>query len=177
MATDPEVDQLRAAVSCAVVLERAGYKLDERESSQKSLKYRRGSGETVIVNHDGKGWWDTGSQAKGDVFTLAQHLDPSLNFGQVRRELRQLVGMAPAFPPAERAPRERAETLPPELRWTARKPVRGKFRIRVKSGHKPYPAAEVSVPTRIVLAIGKIAACLRTSSATRCRVQTSTPSI
>ena len=123
MATDPEVDQLRAAVSCAVVLERAGYKLDERESSQKSLKYRRGSGETVIVNHDGKGWWDTGSQAKGDVFTLAQHLDPSLNFGQVRRELRQLVGMAPAFPPAERAPRERAETLPPELRWTARKPV------------------------------------------------------
>ena len=124
MAGDAEIDQLRAAVSCAVVLERAGYKLDDKESSRASMKYRRGAGETMIVNHDGKGWWDTGGSAKGDVFKLVQHLDPSLNFGQVRRELRQMVGLAPAYPTAERAPKERTEpALPPELRWATHKPI------------------------------------------------------
>ena len=42
------------------------------------------------------------STAKGDVFDLVQHLDPSLNFGQVRKELRRLVGVAPTFPEALR---------------------------------------------------------------------------
>jgi hypothetical protein len=123
MASDVEIEQLRAAVSCAVVLERRGYRLDEQESSRRSLKYRRGKGETVIVNHDGHGWWDTGSTAKGDVFTLVQYLDPGLNFGQVRRELRDLVGIAPTFQPTERITRDKGEHVPPELLWTARKPV------------------------------------------------------
>ena len=123
MASDDEIEQLRAGVSCAVVLERHGYQLDERESSRRSLKYRRRPGETVIVNHDGRGWWDTGSTAKGDVFTLVQYLDPGLNFGQVRRELRDLAGVAPTFQPAERATRDKGEHVPPELLWTARKPV------------------------------------------------------
>ena len=90
-----EIEQLRAGVSCAVLLERAGWKLDERESSRANMKYRRGEGEIVIVNHDGHGWWDPGSTAKGDVFKLAQHLDPRLNFGQVRRQLRELSGISP----------------------------------------------------------------------------------
>ena len=123
MAGDAEIERLRATVSCAVVLEKAGFKLDEKESTRKSMKYRRGAGEIIIVNHDGQGWWDTGSTAKGDVFKLAQHLDSSLNFGQVRRELRGLVGVEPSFPPVERAPRERTEHLPPELRWRTHNPV------------------------------------------------------
>jgi len=92
---DPEIEQLKAGVNCAALLEKigGGYKLDERESSRHNLKYRRGAGEIIIVNHDGKGWWDPGSTAKGDVFNLAQHLDPSLNFGQVRRALREMVGI------------------------------------------------------------------------------------
>ena len=118
-----ELDQLRASVNCAVLLERAGWKLDDKESSRANLKYRRGAGETVIVNHDGRGWWDTGSAAKGDVFKLAQHLDPSLNFGQVRRQLRDLIGLTPSFPAAERVPKDKAPSLPAELRWMTRKPV------------------------------------------------------
>ena len=53
--------------------------------------YRPGEGEIVIINHHGHGWWDPQGSAKGDVFDLVQHLDPSLNFGQVRKELRRLV--------------------------------------------------------------------------------------
>ena len=123
MAFDAEIEQLRAAVGCAVLLERHGYKLDQQESTRASLKYRRGEGETIIVNHDGKGWWDTGSAAKGDVFKLAQHLQPGLNFGQVRRELRNLVGMAPAYPSAQRPSKPKAGRLPPGLRWLGRSPV------------------------------------------------------
>ncbi len=118
-----ELEQLRAGVSCAVLLEKAGWKLDQRESSRANMKYRRGEGEIVIVNHDGRGWWDPGSQAKGDVFKLAQHLDRQLNFGQVRRQLRELVGLAPSYPAAERAPKDKAPALPPGQRWAAHKPV------------------------------------------------------
>lgn len=123
MAGDAEIEQLRAAVSCPVLLERKGYKLDMRESSRNNPKYRRGAGEIIIVNHDGQGWWDPNSTAKGDVFTLAQHLDPSLNFGQVRRELRELVGLAPTFPPVDRPTAAREPRLPPDLRWTTHKPL------------------------------------------------------
>lgn len=119
-----ELDQLRAEVSCAVVLERAGWRLDRRESSRANLKYRRNAGEIVIVNHDGRGWWDPGSTtAKGDVFALTQRLHPGLNFGQVRRQLRELAGVSPSFPAAQRAAKERAPKPPPGLRWAAHKPV------------------------------------------------------
>ena len=123
MAGDAEIEQLRAAVSCPLLLERKGYKLDTQESSRNNPKYRRGAGEIIIVNHDGQGWWDPNSTAKGDVFKLAQHLDPSLSFGQVRRELRRLVGLAPSFPPADRQPAERGARVPPDLRWAAHKPL------------------------------------------------------
>ena len=85
-----EVDQLKAAVHCATVLERQTppWRLDRGESTRRALKYRRGQGEIVIVNHDGRGWWDPShATAKGDVFSLVQHLDPGL-------ELRR--GAAPA---------------------------------------------------------------------------------
>ncbi len=123
MAGDAEIDQLRASVSCQVLLERKGWTLDKRESSKQTQKYRQGAGQIVIVNHDGKGWWDPLSQAKGDVFKLAQHLDPSLNFGQVRRDLRQLIGLSPTYPVAERETARREPAMPPELRWTAHKPI------------------------------------------------------
>ena len=123
MTTDAEIEQLRGMVSCSVLLERKGWTLDARESSRNNPKYRRGAGEIVIVNHDGQGWWDPGSTAKGDVFALAQHLDPLLNFGQVRRELRQLVGLTPNPEVVARRPSLRDASPPPELRWTGRKPV------------------------------------------------------
>ena len=119
---DPEVEQLRAAVNCAVVLEKAqsGWTLDKAESTQRCLKYRNGA-QIVMVNHEGKGWWDPHSEAKGDVFGLVQHLEPRLNFGQVRRELRKLVGLAPSYPSFERMRRSRHADEPPAVRWASRR--------------------------------------------------------
>jgi len=98
-----EVEELRAGVNCAMVLEKATppWLLDPKESSERCLKYRRRAGEIVIVTHGGAGWWDPNSDAKGDVFRLVQHLEPSLNFGEVRKLLRPLAGIRPEFTPAE----------------------------------------------------------------------------
>jgi hypothetical protein len=84
---DAELELFRQSVDCVAVLERmvGGWRLDVRESTRRALKYRRGEGEIIIVNHDGRGWWDATGSAKGDVFNLVQHLDPSLNFGGVRK--------------------------------------------------------------------------------------------
>ena len=123
---DAELESLRAGVSCAVVLERLPppWQLDQRESTRRCLKYRRGTGEVLIVNHDGRGWWDPMSRAKGDVFTLAQHLDPGLNFGQVRRLLRPFVGLSPAYPALPRRRERQAPPVPVAQRWARRAPVR-----------------------------------------------------
>ena len=117
---DAELIQLRAGVGCAVLLERGGYRLDRRESTRRCQKWRRGAGEIVIVVHDGRGWWDPCSDRKGDVFSLAKHLEPGLTFGQVRRVLSHLLGIIPCFPTAPAAKREEAPGLPLPQRWSAR---------------------------------------------------------
>ena len=80
-----EVEELRAGVNCATVLEKATppWLLDRKESSKRCLKYRRGAGEIVIVTHGGAGWWDPNSDAKGDVFRLvaAPRAEPQLRRG------------------------------------------------------------------------------------------------
>src|SRR5208337_2062766 len=95
MSDDAELAFLRA-VSCSVVL---------------------------IVNHDGRGWWDPLSQAKGDVFRLVQHLEPGLTFGHVRQVLRRLVGIAPPYPALVRKPQGRGAVSLDE-RWAARPRLR-----------------------------------------------------
>ncbi|MBV9749413.1 MAG: hypothetical protein JO157_11420 [Acetobacteraceae bacterium] len=54
-----EAGELKEKVSCAVVLERlgTGWVLDKAESTRNCLKYRCGA-EVLIVNHQGRGWWD-----------------------------------------------------------------------------------------------------------------------
>ena len=106
---DPEIEDLRAKVHCAVVLERTPppWKLDRKESTRLSLKYRRDKGEILIVSHAGRGWWDPTSDAKGDVFGLVRRLEPTLSFGHVRKRLREFAGLAPRFPPVDRAGGER----------------------------------------------------------------------
>ena len=93
---DAELETLRS-VSCVVLLEQLPppWALDRRDGARRCLRYRRGAGEVLIVNHDGRGWWDPQSECKGDVFDLVQHLQPGLHFGQVRRVLWEFVGIAP----------------------------------------------------------------------------------
>ncbi len=123
-AHNEELVQLKAAVSCALLLERGGYSLDRKDSTKHCLKYRRGAGEVVIVNHGGQGWWDPMSDAKGDVFILVQHLNPGLNFGQVCKHLRGLVGMVPSYPEAERMREPREPSKPPIKLWSGRRRLR-----------------------------------------------------
>ena len=122
---DQEIEDLRDKVHCAVVLERTPppWKLDRKESTKLSLKYRRGKGEILIVSHGGRGWWDPASDAKGDVFGLVQRLEPGINFGHVRKRLRDFAGLAPSFPIAERTGRRKASDRPVAERWADRKAV------------------------------------------------------
>jgi hypothetical protein len=126
MNPDSELDLFRAKVNCAAILENFGqpWRLDARESTRRALKYRRGEGEVLIVTHEGRGWWDPQSSAKGDVFTLVQHLDPSLNFGHVRQVLRRFVGMTPRYTPAERGRGGQGDARSVADRWVSRPRLR-----------------------------------------------------
>ncbi len=126
MPDDAELQAFRAGVNCAAVLERmvGGWMLDKRESTRRALKYRRGEGEVLIINHDGRGWWDPMSDARGDVFNLVQHLEPGLNFGQVRRVLRDFLGIAPTYPAHLRPANGREGDPTPAERWRSRPRLR-----------------------------------------------------
>ena len=122
---DTEMEQLRT-VSCAALLERLPppWQLDKAESTKNCLKYRRGRGEIILVTHEGRGWWDPGSAtARGDVFNLVRHLQPDLNFRQVRKLLGEFVGIAPSFPPHKRNRERQGPPAPAAERWAKRRPV------------------------------------------------------
>lgn len=139
-----ETERLKASVSCAALLERLPpvWRLDRAESTRRSLKYRRGPGEIVIVNHDGRGWWDPLSKAKGDVFTLVQYLDPSLTFVGACRVLRGLAGITPASSAARHARRTVGTDIPVEQRWE-RRPLlsHGSAAWRYLAGQRGLPAS------------------------------------
>jgi hypothetical protein len=125
-AEDAELEQFRRGVNCAALLEgwSPSWRLDRKESTRRALKYRREEGEVLIVNHDGRGWWDPQSTAKGDIFDLVQYLDPNLNFGQVRRELRRFVGVAPTFPLVLSNRTKNEPGVPIVTRWMTRPRLR-----------------------------------------------------
>ncbi len=143
-----ENEGLKASVSCAALLERLPpvWRLDRAGSTCRSLKYRRGPGEIVIVNHGGRGWWDPLSEAKGDVFTLVQHLDPSLTFAGACRVLRGFAGITPASPAAVRARRTAEPDVPVEQRWE-RRPL-----LSHGSAAWRYLAGQRHLPERILIA-------------------------
>ena len=148
---DEEVERLRAAVSCATVLERLvpGWRLDKAESTRRALKYRGGPGEIVIVTHDGGGWWDPHKLpaepgGRGDIFCLVQRLDPTLNFGQVRKVLRGLVGIAPTYPAFIKRRRGDDNAFPPAQRWE------GRYRLRRGSPTWRYLTEERCLPACVL---------------------------
>jgi hypothetical protein len=147
-AEDAELERFRRGVNCAALLEgwSPSWRLDRRESTRRALKYRREEGEVLIVNHDGRGWWDPQCTAKGDIFDLVQYLDPKLNFGQVRRELRQFVGVAPTFPPALSGRAKSDPVVPIATRWMTRP------RLRRASAVWAYLAGARRLPAKVLRA-------------------------
>ena len=119
-----DIEELRGRVGCAAVLETGGFAIDLKESTRKAVKYRRGD-DIIIVIHDGKGWFDPLSDAKGDAYSLVQHLD-GCDFLEAFVQVASLVGFEPREPEWKRQSRgtEPDQSIPD--RWGARrKPWRG----------------------------------------------------
>lgn len=113
-----DIEDLREKVSCEALLQSAGWSIDEKESTRRALKYRRGDGEILIVIHEGKGWFDPLSDAKGDVFSLASHLG-GYGFSEALDAVAGLVGFVPTAQVWKR-PARRKTTQSFADRWQSR---------------------------------------------------------
>ena len=133
-----DIEELKERVPCAAVLEKAGFAIDLKESTRKAVKYRRGDA-IVIVIHDGKGWFDALSDAKGDVFSLVEHLD-GVGFAEVLQRVSDLVGFVPSPPAWTRPPRPHDPDLGVAERWRARRvPWRGSMTWRYLHDERGLP--------------------------------------
>ncbi|RWP22865.1 DUF3991 and toprim domain-containing protein [Mesorhizobium sp.] len=133
-----ELEELKEKVPCDAVLEHWGFALDLKESTRRAMKYRRGDA-IIIVIHDGKGWFDPLSDAKGDVYSLVQHLD-GCDFLEAFVQVASLVGFVPSEPAWTRQPREREPDLSLPERWRARpKPWRGSATWRYLRDNRHLP--------------------------------------
>lgn len=120
-----KVEELKDRVTCAAVLEKAGFAIDLKESSRRAVKYRRGDA-IIIVIHEGRGWFDPLSDAKGDVYTLVSHLD-GVGFAECLDRVAELVGFVSSKPVWIRPGREHDVELAVAERWRRRR--------------KPWPAS------------------------------------
>lgn len=139
-----QIEELKEKVGCAAILAHAGFALDRRESTRRALKFRRAD-EIVIVVHDGRGWWDPHSEARGDVFRLVSHLE-RLRFPEAVERVRGIAG-SPTLK-VDLVPRR--SRLAPEAgiaeRWAARRP------IWPSSSAWRYLAKERAIPANILAA-------------------------
>ncbi|NKJ39494.1 DUF3991 and toprim domain-containing protein [Rhizobium sp. SG570] len=114
-----KLEELRDRVLCAALLEQAGFAIDVKESTRKAAKYRRGA-EIVIVIHGGRGWFDPLSDAKGDVFGLAEHLD-DVTFVEALDRVADLVGVIARDPVWSRSAGKPAPCISVLERWAKRR--------------------------------------------------------
>lgn len=133
-----EIEGLREKVGCAALLEKDGWKVDVKESTRRAIKYRRDS-DIVIVIHQGRGWFDPLSPAKGDVFSLAEHLGAD-GFVEACDHVADVVGFVPSAPAWQRPARPKALASISE-RWGHRfKPRPGSPAWRYLTGERALPA-------------------------------------
>ncbi|HML43922.1 MULTISPECIES: DUF3991 and toprim domain-containing protein [Xanthobacter] len=133
-----DIEELRSRVPCAAALQKAGFAIDLKESTRRAVKYRRGD-DIIIVIHHGKGWFDARSEAKGDVFSLVEHLD-GVGFVEVLQRVSDLVGFVPNEPVWTREAREHDPDLGIPDRWRARRrPWPGSMTWRYLRGERALP--------------------------------------
>ncbi|SCB50040.1 DUF3991 and toprim domain-containing protein [Rhizobium multihospitium] len=137
-----EIENLREKVTCAIVLEAAGWKVDLKESTRRALKFRRGDGEIIIVIHEGRGWFDPLSTKKGDIFDLAEHLGAD-GFVAACEHLASLVGVVSSEPVWTRPARPSPAVAIAE-RWQRR------FKPRPGSATWRYLTSERALPHDVV---------------------------
>lgn len=114
-----DVEELRSGVLCTAVLERAGFAVDQKESTRRAVKFRRGA-EIIIVIHAGKGWFDPLSEAKGDVFRLVEHL-VGVRFVEALDHVADLIGFVPSEPVWTRVPHKKRPGRSVSERWQSRR--------------------------------------------------------
>lgn len=136
-----EIEELREKVGCGALLEKDGWKVDIKESTRRAIKYRRDSN-IVIVIHEGRGWFDPLSPAKGDVFSLAEHLGAG-GFVEASNRVADVVGFVPSAPTWQRPARPKVLASIVE-RWGHR------FRPRPGSPAWRYLTGERGLPADIV---------------------------
>jgi len=137
-----EIENLREKVTCAIVLEAAGWKVDLKESTRRAVKFRRGDGEIIIVIHDGRGWFDPLSPKKGDIFDLAEHLGAE-GFVAACEQVAGLVGFVPSKPAWTRPTRPTPVASIAE-RWQRR------FKPRPGSATWRYLTSERALPDDVI---------------------------
>ena len=138
-----DIDQLKTAVICPALLENDGWKVDLRESTPKAIKYRRSEGEIIIVVHNGRGWFDPTSDAKGDVFSLAQRLG-SPDFASAVKAVADLIGFEQTAPAWQRSSRQGTPASVVQ-RWSARvRPTPGSSAWNYLTKVRAIPEAIVS---------------------------------
>ncbi|CUX68315.1 DUF3991 domain-containing protein (plasmid) [Agrobacterium tumefaciens] len=134
-----KLEELRDRVPCAALLEQAGFAIDVKESTRKALKYRRGAA-IVIVIHGGRGWFDPLSDAKGDVFGLAEHLD-DVTFVEALDRVANLVGVIATDSVWSRPSRSLAHSTSIRERWAKRRsPWQGSMTWRYLRTGRYLPA-------------------------------------
>jgi hypothetical protein len=136
-----QIEELRQKVGCAALLEKDGWKVDVKESTRRAIKYRRDSN-IIIVIHEGRGWFDPLSPAKGDVFSLAEHLGAD-GFVKACDRVADIVGFRPSAPAWRRPARPKAPRSITE-RWQHR------FKPRPGSPAWRYLTDERGVPADVV---------------------------
>jgi hypothetical protein len=114
-----DLEILRGKVSCAAVLESNGWAIDIKESTRRAVKYRRRQGEIIIVTHNGLGWFDPLSDAKGDVFALSRHLG-KFGFVDALDEVSQLTNFRASEPMWRRPVHWNENHATIAARWAAR---------------------------------------------------------
>ncbi|WP_428413644.1 DUF3991 and toprim domain-containing protein [Pararhizobium sp.] len=114
-----DIEELRTRVGCAAVLEHEGFGIDRKESTRRAVKFRRDD-DIIIVIHDVRGWFDTRSDAKGDVFALASYLH-GIGFAEALAVVGDLVAFQPTAPTWEKPLRQKETVASIADRWSHRK--------------------------------------------------------
>ncbi|HRY04204.1 MAG: DUF3991 and TOPRIM domain-containing protein [Hyphomicrobiales bacterium] len=142
-----DLEGLKERVLCAIVLAKSDFAVDVKESTRRAVKYRRGA-EIIIVIHAGRGWFDPLSDAKGDVFSLVEHID-RVEFLEAVDYVASLVGNSVAQIVWSRPQRERECDRSIIERWSARrKPWPGSASWRYLRDERRLPANTIRFAIR-----------------------------